>query len=186
MEQKDVIPRHNKHIFDAIEEKRFLDHTGTSSSFPSSLCYFLYSRFASYSRLTKIVSACEAKSFSEFAQLKEPKKVQCITANMRYLKKMEEDQTMVRLLSSFFMSISCFRFLVEVYLAFCSLWPCGSLLTLIRKMVVSLPTMQSSMWNTAKRRGYVKIRWKLWWDTWLLVQFLFEGHGSALLPCDKP
>lgn len=68
MEQKDVIPRHNKHIFDAIEEKRFLDHTGTST--------------------------CEAKSFSEFAQLKEPKKVQCITANMRYLKKMEEDQTM--------------------------------------------------------------------------------------------
>ncbi|PIO72419.1 hypothetical protein TELCIR_05659 [Teladorsagia circumcincta] len=68
MEQKDVVPRHNKHILDATAQKNILDFTD--------------------------VSDCHADSVSDFVKLKESEKIQCIATKMRYIKKSDGDSTM--------------------------------------------------------------------------------------------
>uniref|UniRef100_A0A0N4XT99 UDP-glucose:glycoprotein glucosyltransferase (inferred by orthology to a D. melanogaster protein) n=1 Tax=Nippostrongylus brasiliensis TaxID=27835 RepID=A0A0N4XT99_NIPBR len=67
MEQKQVVPRHNKHIFDATAKKQLIDLSETA--------------------------ACKAQKVSDFKKLKEPEKTQCIVSSMKYLKKSDEDQT---------------------------------------------------------------------------------------------
>ncbi|KAK6033739.1 UDP-glucose:Glycoprotein Glucosyltransferase [Ostertagia ostertagi] len=68
MEQKDVVPRYNKHIIDATAQKNILDFTD--------------------------VSDCNVNSVSDFVKLKDSEKIQCIATKMRYVKKSDEDSTM--------------------------------------------------------------------------------------------
>ncbi|VDO38345.1 unnamed protein product [Haemonchus placei] len=69
MEQKDVVPRYNKHILRTISQKNILDFTN--------------------------VFECEiGSSLSDFIRLEESEKTQCITKRMRYIKKTDVDNTM--------------------------------------------------------------------------------------------
>ncbi|VDM62368.1 unnamed protein product [Angiostrongylus costaricensis] len=68
MEQKDVVPRLNSRILDAVLQKKFLELTDTSS--------------------------CKAKTLSEFVELRSSRKVQCIIEEMQYLRKGEDELTM--------------------------------------------------------------------------------------------
>ncbi|KAK6764196.1 hypothetical protein RB195_024495 [Necator americanus] len=69
MEQKDVLPRHNKLILDAVFRKNIID-LGS-------------------------VSECKAKTLSGFVLLSPSEQAQCLAAGMRYLKGSEDDHTVL-------------------------------------------------------------------------------------------
>ncbi|EYB94717.1 hypothetical protein Y032_0168g187 [Ancylostoma ceylanicum] len=69
MEQKDVMPRHNARILDAVSKKNIVDFG--------------------------VASECKAKSHSDFVSLSVSERTECLAVNMKYLRKTDEDSTAV-------------------------------------------------------------------------------------------
>ncbi|KIH55668.1 hypothetical protein ANCDUO_14169 [Ancylostoma duodenale] len=70
MEQKDVMPRHNARILDSVSKKNIVDFG--------------------------VASECKGKSYSDFVSLGVSERTECLAANMKYLRRTEEESTAVR------------------------------------------------------------------------------------------